>query len=260
MTLEKFTQIIDGAFPQNVAVEGDKVGVQIDSGVVDINKVLVAFELNKFVIQESINLKVDLIISFHPLIFRSLREISSSERVGSIVTKLIKSSIAYYSVHTSLDTDKEGSNFKLAQMLNLINITPLEDKDNSLGVVGELETELAKEEFVKKVSDLFESNIKLSSDGPKKVKKVAIVAGSGISMLDEVESDSSIDTFITADTKYHDFHRVNGKINLIDPGHFEMEKFNADMIYQRLKTRIGDDIDLILSKVNTNPITHYIWN
>lgn len=261
MNLRKLTQTIDRIFPVNVAVEGDRVGLQIDSGIIEVNKILVAFEINDNVLAEADNLNVDLIVGFHPLIFNSLRSIDSSERVGNICTRLIKSSIAYYCIHTSLDTDPKGSNFYIAKKLNLKNITPLEkDKENSLGVIGEFESPIAVDSLVKNISDIFETNIKQSANGPDYVNKVAIVAGSGMSMIDKVESDNSIDAFITADTKYHDFHRVDGRINLIDPGHYEMERFNAEIIHKRLVENLKDNVEVHLSKINTNPIKYYMWN
>merc|ERR550532_3957913 len=60
--------------------------------------------------QECLNAQVDMIISYHPPIFRPLKRITSKSWKERIVTKCLENRIALYSPHTSFDAVKGGVN------------------------------------------------------------------------------------------------------------------------------------------------------
>ncbi|HET7153468.1 MAG TPA: Nif3-like dinuclear metal center hexameric protein, partial [Candidatus Kapabacteria bacterium] len=60
-----------------------------------------------------------------------------------------------------------------------------------------------------------------------KIKRVAVVGGSGGSFLSDAIR-SGADAFVTGDVRYHTFRAAEGRIALIDAGHAETERFVAD--------------------------------
>ncbi len=59
------------------------------------------------------------------------------------------------------------------------------------------------------------------------VKRVALVTGAGMSMINEVNADC----FLTGDIKYHDAMEASlRKISLIDIGHYESEHHFSPLI------------------------------
>lgn len=58
---------------------------------------------------------------------------------------------------------------------------------------------------------------------------MALCGGSGFFMLPDAMSCNA-DVYVTADVKYHDFFDADGRILLVDAGHFETEQYAKDII------------------------------
>ncbi len=118
-------QAFEAWSPKSLAVEGDKIGLQIGTLNKPIAKVMVVLDLLEEVVDEAIQQSVDLIISHHPIIYRPLQTIQTDRPYGRIVEKLIKHNITVYSAHTNLDVAKGGVNDLLAQRLHLKDVEVL---------------------------------------------------------------------------------------------------------------------------------------
>ncbi|OIJ16130.1 Nif3-like dinuclear metal center hexameric protein [Anaerobacillus arseniciselenatis] len=118
-------QAFESWSPKSLAVEGDKIGLQVGTLNKPINKVMVVLDLLEAVVDEAIEEGVDLIIAHHPIIFRPLKSIPTDRPYGRIVEKLIKHNIAVYAAHTNLDVAKGGVNDLMAEKLGLQNVDVL---------------------------------------------------------------------------------------------------------------------------------------
>jgi dinuclear metal center YbgI/SA1388 family protein len=112
-------QVFEGFSPKSLAMEGDKVGLQIGNLSRKIQNVMIALDVLEEVVDEAIAKNVQLIIAHHPLIFRPLQRITSDDPSGRLIEKLIKNDIAVYAAHTNLDIAKGGVNDLLADALGL---------------------------------------------------------------------------------------------------------------------------------------------
>ncbi|WP_338750152.1 Nif3-like dinuclear metal center hexameric protein [Bacillus sp. FJAT-52991] len=112
-------QLFEQFSPKKYAMEGDKIGLQIGRLNKPVERVLVALDVLEEVVDEAIANKVELIIAHHPIIFRPLKSIVTSEPAGRMIEKLIKHDIAVYAAHTNLDVAKGGVNDLLAEALQL---------------------------------------------------------------------------------------------------------------------------------------------
>ncbi len=249
-------------FPADTAMEGDRVGLQIQSEVDIVQNILFTLEVTDEVILEAIEKNIDLIIAFHPLIYRPLKTIANDERVGRLATKLIKNDIALICVHTLFDAFVEGTSRILAEKIGLEQIKILVPhknyQDRGMGIIGELPkaTEISK--FVAKVSEVCSAPIRYNIGKSDLVQKIAIVGGSGTSFIDDVLRQKA-DAFITADVTYHIFHAVKGELSLIDPGHYEMEQFVPIYLHKYFSEEVSEmkDLQLFQSNVHTNPVTYF---
>ncbi len=261
MHLNELLKILNNLFPYKYAFKNDRVGLQLNLGNQKIKNILVAYELNDEVINETISNNSNLIIVFHPLIYNLLDSIDNNDRVGNLLIKLIQNNINLYVVHTIFDTYKFGTNQLIIENLGLEkkeNIVDINlDEDIGMGIVGEYLEEIYFENFLNRCKNIFGGVIKFCRGKKDYIKRVAIVGGSGSSFYNDI-LNKNIDAFITADNSYHNFQRANGKIWLVDIGHWEMEKFVAKGIYNYLKENINNnEINIICSNVNTNPIKYY---
>jgi len=132
MKLEKIINEIEKIFPTKTAEEFDNVGLLLGKTDAECNKALVCHDVTDEIIDEALNNKCQLIISYHPLIFKSLKKINYEDRIGRIITKIIENKLSLYSIHTSFDNLKNGLNFELGKILNLENQKILIPKKNSL--------------------------------------------------------------------------------------------------------------------------------
>ncbi|MNC49607.1 putative GTP cyclohydrolase 1 type 2 [compost metagenome] len=87
-------QYMEQLAPKHVAMEGDKIGLQLGSLQKEIHNVLVALDVNEEVVDEAIEMGVDLIVAHHAIIYRPLANLQSDTPMGRVYEKLIKNNIA----------------------------------------------------------------------------------------------------------------------------------------------------------------------
>jgi len=86
------------------------------------------------------------------------------------------------------------------------------------------------------------------------VQKIAICGGSGSFLISDALA-AKVDIFITADLKYHEFMEADGKLVLVDAGHYETEQFTKDLIGEIISKKFPT-FAVHISKVTTNPILY----
>lgn len=88
----------------------DNAGLIIGSSTSEINCALIALDVTDEVIDEAIVQNCNLIIAHHPLIFKGIKKIGTTNPVERMITRCIKSDIAVYAAHTNLDNVYQGVN------------------------------------------------------------------------------------------------------------------------------------------------------
>ncbi|MGG1400519.1 Nif3-like dinuclear metal center hexameric protein [Bacillus salipaludis] len=114
-------QLFERFSPKGLAMEGDKIGLQIGRLNKKIDRIMIALDVLEEVIDEAIEKNVQLIIAHHPPIFRPLKNLLTDTTQGRMIEKLLKHDIAVYAAHTNLDVAKGGVNDLLAAALGLEN-------------------------------------------------------------------------------------------------------------------------------------------
>ena len=107
--------------PLAYAEDFDNVGLLVGHKNAKLTGVLVTLDTLEAVVDEAIETNCNLIVSFHPIIFKGLKKITGKNYVERVVTKAIKNDIAIYSIHTALDNALEGVNNMLCDTLELTN-------------------------------------------------------------------------------------------------------------------------------------------
>ena len=369
--VKHITAQIEQLCPLTYAEDFDNVGLLVGDGEQEVKGVLVSLDCLETTIDEAIEKKCNLIVSFHPIIFKGLKKLNGKNYVERTVIKAIKNDIAIYAMHTALDNSFEGVSAKMAEMLELENTKVLmpqkghlrklttyvpenaveeirealfqagaghignyshcsfnlqgegtylgnEHSDPTIGHKGKLETvgehfisvifEKHQESKILQALDdthpyeeiaydivglenvhdrigmgmvgelkqalsphnLFENLkrtfglqiIRHSEIIEGDIKRIAVLGGSG-SFAIEQAIKSGADIFITADLKYHDFYKAEGKLILADIGHYESEQFTKNLLVEYLTKKITNFAPalpksrIILAKNNTNPINYF---
>ncbi|WP_432409307.1 Nif3-like dinuclear metal center hexameric protein [Wukongibacter sp. M2B1] len=123
-------KVLEEIAPISLAENWDNVGLQVGDKDRAIEKIMVCLELNDKIIDEAIEKDVDMIVTHHPLIFKPLKKLLSSDPIVRVINKLIKNDINLYCAHTNLDIAIGGTSDFLASLLNLNDIKPLSITEN----------------------------------------------------------------------------------------------------------------------------------
>ncbi len=105
--------------PLAYAEDFDNVGLLVGNTQAPLKGVLVTLDTLEEVVNEAIAKNCNLIVSFHPIIFKGLKAITGKTYVERVVLKAIKHDIAIYTMHTALDNAFNGVNAMLCEQLEL---------------------------------------------------------------------------------------------------------------------------------------------
>jgi putative NIF3 family GTP cyclohydrolase 1 type 2 len=84
---------------------------------------------------------------------------------------------------------------------------------------------------------------------------VAVCGGSG-SFLIHRAMRSGADAYVTADVKYHEFFDGEGRLMILDIGHFESEQYTIELLSDWLAEKFPT-FATRKSEIATNPINYY---
>lgn len=217
VTLNEIINLMEQIAPPALAEDWDNVGLMLGRRDKEVKKILLALDMTKQSVDQSVQEKVDLIITHHPAIFKKLANMTDAVWQQDLLLTLAENGIAIYSAHTNFDIVNGGVNESLAQRLQLDNVTVL-DEQSGLGRVGEV-TETNLKNFASFVKQQLQADYVVLGDAGKPVKKVAICGGAGTDFIQQALAKGA-DTLVTGDVKYHSAQdAVFSGLNIIDAGH-----------------------------------------
>jgi dinuclear metal center YbgI/SA1388 family protein len=130
MKIKDIAEKIEKIVPLKLAQDWDNVGLLIGNPQRNVKNILLTIDITKDVLAEAKRLRIDLIISYHPVIWDGLRKINGD----NIVYDLIQADIAVFSIHTALDAVLGGVNDGLAEIVGVVDGKPIGDYvDNPAG-------------------------------------------------------------------------------------------------------------------------------
>jgi dinuclear metal center YbgI/SA1388 family protein len=138
------------------------------------------------------------------------------------------------------------------------DIYPLDNENPAAGsgLVGDLEPAMVETQFLQRVkSALGTPVLRHSPLSGRMIRKVAVCGGSGSFLISDAIRRGA-DAFVTADLKYHQFQEADGRILLIDAGHFETEQFTCGLLEDYLKKKFAN-FAVLISEVPVNPVNYF---
>ncbi|NLC44943.1 MAG: Nif3-like dinuclear metal center hexameric protein [Clostridiales bacterium] len=248
--VKEIIKLMEDIAPPHLAESWDNVGLLVGSEQAKVNKVMLTLDVTDDVIQQAICEKVNLIISHHPVLFTTIKEINDRTLTGSTLLKLIHHGISVYSAHTNFDKAKGGTDDILAELLGIQDVKPLlpspmenptakldelflnhgsDSSDSavgwgSLGRIGRLPEAQALEEYLKKIKNILKTEtVDFIGDPARKIQIVASCAGAGGDFVEDARK-AGADLFITGEVKYHEqLPILDGDMALATFGHYATE-------------------------------------
>ncbi len=121
MIIKEVTSILEELAPLEYAEGFDNVGLLVGDSQTEVTGILVTLDTLESIVDEAIEKKCNLIVSFHPIIFSGLKKLTGTNYVERVVIKAIQNNIAIYSMHTALDNSLYGVNAKICEVLGILN-------------------------------------------------------------------------------------------------------------------------------------------
>ena len=125
------------------------------------------------------------------------------------------------------------------------------------GMVGEFENPMEETGFLQLVTTTIGSPcLRHSALTGRKIKKVALCGGSGSPFMGDALRQKA-DAYLTADIKYHDFFVLEGRLLLVDGGHFETEQFTKELIRGLIQKKFPT-FAAEIAETNTNAVRYFV--
>ncbi len=232
-------KFLENLSPFELQESWDNSGLLVGDFSIDVTKVVLSIDIDEKLI-DSLDDNT-LLITHHPLIFGGLKQLQFNKYPANLLQKMIRKNISNIAMHTNFD-QTHLNEYVATQILGY----KISQKD---GFVAYLEVDEDFDIFAKKVATAFGLAHAKCVKCTQRVKRVALTTGSGCSLMRSIDADC----FLTGDVKYHDAMEAKSlKMSLIDIGHYESERFFAQILEKYLKN-LG--LEVIISS-SENPFTY----
>jgi dinuclear metal center YbgI/SA1388 family protein len=263
LTLGTVAVAIEGLWPAAGAEEWDAVGVVVGSPDHLVNHIRLVVDVVPDTVVEASQVGADLIIAHHPLLLRPVHTVAEDRYKGNVITSLIRGGMALITAHTNADVVPTGTSRRLGSALGLDFvdvISPSAAAGHGIGMVGVFGEEKTLYQVATLLGELLphtSSGIRVSGDPTHSVRKVALCAGAGDSLLGH-PSVLDADLYITSDLRHHPASEVSAQRAigqapaLIDISHFAAEWLWLEQARDQLAA-IFPEVTVTVSDLVTDP-------
>jgi len=239
MKISEIYEFLDNLSPFELQESWDNSGLLLGDFNQDIKKVALSIDVDEALLD---SLEDDtLLITHHPIIFGGLKQLEFNKYPANLIQKMIQKNISNIAMHTNFD-QTHLNEYVATQILGY----KISHKD---GFIAYLDINEDFDIFASKVATAFSLPHAKCVKSSNFIKTAALTTGSGCSLIKSIDADC----FLTGDVKYHDAMEAKSiNLSLIDIGHFESERFFADILLKHLKN-LG--LEAIISS-SKNPFTY----
>lgn len=226
-------------------------------------RVLLTIDLTQDVAQEAIAKRSNVIMAYHPFIFRGLKQITPADPQQKSLILLIKNDISVYCPHTAVDSAAGGVNDFLAEGIATgFKVTSCEPitKDPAfdgcgMGRLVTLAESVPLSTLVANAkSSLGLNHVQVATrDREQQVRTIAICAGSGAGVFKGVKAD----LYYTGELSHHEalYFRESGS-SVIACNHSNTERAFLKVLKKQLEKELPD-AEICVSEKDADPLE--IW-
>jgi len=238
MTVAEIYEYINSFSPFEIQEGWDNSGLIVGHPDRKVSKIVTSLDIDEEMIAEAD--EDTLFVIHHPLIFGKLEKLDFSSYPANIIEKVVLKRQAIIAAHTNFDqTHLNRYVFEKILGFKIFREKPF---------IYETEGSWKLEELKKKLKEKLGLDILKIVNPKEKINSIALTTGAGASLMDSVEADC----FLTGDIKYHDAMKAESLgLMMIDIGHWESERFFAELMREELKNL---PISVIISQ-SKNPFT-----
>ncbi len=131
LTIRTVMDFLQQFAPLELAADWDNVGLLLGGDAAPAQRIMTCLTVTPETTAEAISEKVQLLISHHPILYRPVQKMTTTNPAGRLPWELAKAGIAVYSPHTALDNTPGGINDLLARRLGLADVRPLRRQETA---------------------------------------------------------------------------------------------------------------------------------
>lgn len=154
MELKEVLQVLEQLAPLSLAESWDNVGLLVEpSKPRPVKTVLLTNDLTDAVMEEAEAMSCDLIVSYHPPLFRPIKRLVQKDWKQRLAIRAVEAGIAVFSPHTSWDSVKGGVNDWLVGGLGSGQVSVLSQSQGSASHSHKLEFMVKNAEEVNSIME-----------------------------------------------------------------------------------------------------------
>lgn len=258
-TVGDISQFMNEFAPAQLAEDWDNVGLLVGDPEATVQNVMTCLTITPESANEAITHKANLIVTHHPLPFRSMKRLTTCQTASRLLLDLIKAEIAIISPHTAFDSAANGINSQLAGKFQLEDVRPLVPSEllgDELGTarIGRTAKEATLQTLIDTAKSCFDlEQVRFVGSRNQSVNQVALCCGSGGSFLDKAIR-VGCDALVTGETTFHTCLEARArKVALILLGHHTSERFAVEHLADVIGKQFGS-LNVWASEDETDPV------
>ena len=222
MKLKEIYTHLDKISPFELQEKWDNSGLIIGDMSREVSHIVVALDIDEEMIETTD--ENTLFIVHHPLIFGNMTQLDFAKYPSNLIEKMILKRHSLIAMHTNFD-QTHLNRYVFEKVLGF----RLEEENLFI-------CRAKGSWYYQELLGLLKEKLDLSTlkvVGKKEhISSIALTTGAGASLIDEVDADC----FLTGDIKYHDAMKaMSENLMMVDIGHYESEKFFAEILMDELK-------------------------
>lgn len=218
----------------NIAAISDYApnGLQVE-GRAEIHKIVTGVTASQALIDKAVACNADAIIVHHGYFWKNEDPCIRGMK-GKRIKTLLVNDINLYAYHLPLDVHPElGNNARLAKLLGIENLRPLESDTISIPVFGQLAQPVSPADFSQRIERVLKRKPtvcnaeELSQNPPHLIRKIGICTGGGQGYID-LAAAQGCDAFISGEISEQTAHSAREQgIHYFACGHHATERYGV---------------------------------
>ncbi|MGM0576712.1 MAG: Nif3-like dinuclear metal center hexameric protein [Myxococcota bacterium] len=270
-TLRRVLDVLGDLAPLRWAGEWDNVGLLVDPPTPGgwgrtIRRVALTIDLTEGVLAEALEAGADLVVAYHPPIFKGLKRLVAAEPKHRIVMDAIRAGVPVYSPHTALDAAPGGLNDWLLKGLGETRepapIEPVEEPPEGAVAGAGRTARLSEPTDLPALVRALKAHLGLEyvrvaapaalREGEGRISRVAVCPGAGGSLFAGLEGP---DLYVTGEMRHHDvLARVAAGAAVVLTDHTNTERGYLPVLRERLSAALGDGVAIDVSVRDADPL------
>lgn len=218
-------------------------GLQVE-GKGEVKKIITGVTANLALIEYAVQQKADALLVHHGYFWKSENPCIRGMK-GKRIKALLNNDINLYAYHLPVDIHPElGNNAKLAELLGIVDLQPLESSANSIPMFGKMQQPITAVELAAKIEQILQRKpLICTENGPNLIQTIGICTGGGQGYID-LAATRGLDAFITGEVSEQTIHSAREQgLHFFAAGHHATERYGIKALGEWLAEHYDVEVE-----------------